>query len=91
MKRFIFISFVVFLGSSALAQEAIVKGRVLESNSYEPLPDVEINIQESIYKTSTNALGEFYFIEENLPQGEQLLIISKPGNITLKISHYYSE
>ncbi len=86
MKRFIFIGFVVFLGGlSSLAQEAILKGRVLETNSYEPIPDVEINIQASIFKTNSNALGEFYFLEENLPQGQQILLISKQGYVSLKI------
>ncbi len=86
MKRFIFIGCVVFLGGiSSFAQEAIVKGRVLETYSYEPIPDVEINIQASIFNTATNALGEFYLLEENLPQGQQILIISKTGYITLKL------
>ncbi len=86
MKRFIFIGFVVFLGGlSSIAQEAIVKGRVLETNSYEPIPDVEINIQSSIFKTNTNGLGEFSFLEENLPQGQQFLLISKLGYRSLKL------
>jgi hypothetical protein len=86
MKRFIFMGCVVFLGGlSSLAQEAIVKGRILETNSYEPIPDVEINIQGSIFNTATNALGEFYFLQENLPQGQQILIVSKSGYITLKL------
>src|SRR5690606_26466037 len=86
MKRFIFMGCVVFLGSlSSLAQEVILKGRVLETNSYEPIPDVEISIQASIFKTNTNALGEFIFLEENLPQGQQILVISKQGYVSLKI------
>ncbi len=86
MKRFVFIGWVVFLGGMAsFAQEAIVKGRVLETYSYEPIPDVEINIQASIFNTVTNTNGEFYFLADNLPQGQQTLIISKAGYITLKI------
>ena len=86
MKRFIFIGCVVFLGGiSSWAQEAILKGRVLETNSYEPIPDVEIYIQNSAFKVATDALGEFYFLDENLPQGEQILILSKQGYVGLKI------
>ncbi|SRX52404.1 TonB-dependent receptor domain-containing protein [Aequorivita sp. CIP111184] len=86
MKRFIFIGYVVFLGGiSSFAQEAIVKGRALETNSYEPIPDVEISIQASIFSTETSAKGEFYFIQKNLPQGQQILIVSKTGYITLKL------
>ncbi len=86
MKAFIFICFLVFLGKiDSYPQEAIVKGRVLETNSYEPIPDVEINIMASIFNTTTNALGEFYFLQENLPQGQQILMISKSGYTTLKL------
>lgn len=86
MKRFIFIGFVVLLGEiSSFAQEVPVKGRVLETNSNEPIPDVELNIQASIFNTKTNALGEFYFLRENLPQGQQILVISKSGYKTLKL------
>lgn len=84
MKYFIFIG-MVCLGISSFSQEAIVKGRILEINSYEPIPDVEVSIQASIFKTTTNALGEFSFLEENLPQGAQILLISKLGYITLKL------
>ena len=84
MKYFIFIG-MVCLGISSFSQEAIVKGRILEINSYEPIPDVEVSIQASIFKTTTNALGEFSFLEENLPQGAQILLISKLGCITLKL------
>jgi len=86
MKNFIFSGCVVFLGViSSFAQEAIVKGRVLETYSYEPIPDVEINIQASIFNTVTNALGEFYFLEKNLPQGQQIVLVSKAGYRTLKL------
>lgn len=86
MKRIIFIGCVVFLGGlSSIAQDAIVKGRVLETNSFEPIPDVEINIQASIFNAVTNPVGEFYFLHENLPLGQQILIVSKSGYITLKL------
>ncbi|MDC8000976.1 TonB-dependent receptor [Aequorivita todarodis] len=86
MKRFIFIGYVFFwAGLSSFAQEAIVKGRVLETNSYEPIPDVGISIQGSSFNTTTDALGEFNFLQENLPQGQQILIVSKSGYITLKL------
>src|SRR5690606_32389414 len=31
------------------------------------------------------ALGEFTFLEENLPQGQQILVISRQGYVSLKI------
>lgn len=86
MKHFIFIGFVIFLGEiSSFAQDITLKGRVVETNSNEPIPDVEINIKASIFNTETNALGEFHFLQDNLPQGQQILIVSKTGYITLKL------
>jgi len=85
MKYFIFIGFVVLGGITSFSQEATLRGRVLETNSNEPIPDVEINIQTSIFHTETNAEGEFYFLQKNLPQGHHILIVSKSGYITLKL------
>ena len=86
MKRFIFIGCMVFLGGfSSWGQETILKGRVLETNSYDPIPDVEIYIQNSAFKAATDTLGAFYFFDENLPQGEQILQFSKQGYVGLKI------
>jgi len=86
MKRFIFIGYMVFLaGQSLSAQEAIVYGRIFDTNSSEPIPDVKVSIQNSIFSTITNAVGTFSFSQETLPQGDQVLEISKQGYTSLKI------
>ncbi len=86
MKRFIFIGYVFFLaGLSSFAQEAIVYGRILDINSSEPIPGVKVSIRNSIFSTVTNAEGTFSFTQETLPQGEQILEISKLGYTSLKI------
>ncbi|SRX73202.1 TonB-dependent receptor [Aequorivita antarctica] len=86
MRRFIFIGYVVFLaGLSSFAQEAIVQGRILDTNSSEPIPDVTVSLQNSIFSTTTDAEGFFSFSQETLPQGEQVLEISKEGYTSLKI------
>jgi hypothetical protein len=80
MKRFIFTFCIGLLGSFSLfAQDAIVKGRVVDTNSSEVIPDVEISIQASIYSTMTDANGLFSITGTNLPQGEQVLLVSKSG------------
>lgn len=86
MRRFIFIGYVVFLaGLSSFAQESIVQGRILDTNSSEPIPDVTVSLQNSIFSTTTDAEGFFSFSQETLPQGEQVLEISKEGYNSLKI------
>lgn len=86
MKGFIFIgSMVLLIGLSSFAQEPVLHGRILETNSSEPINDVLINIQNTIFSTTTDEEGMFFFSQETLPQGEQILKISKTGFTTLYI------
>jgi len=86
MKRFIFTFCVALIGGfSLIAQNATVKGRVVETNSSEAIPDVDVQIQASIFNSMSNASGEFSITGNELPQGEQILVISKDGYITLRI------
>ena len=82
MKQFIFTLWIGLLGSSSLfAQDAIVKGRIVDTNSSEPLPDVEVRIQSSDFNTVTTSEGIFSITGSDLPQGEQVLLVTKPGYI----------
>ena len=86
MKKFIFTFCFSLLGTLAMfAQEAIVKGRVVDTNSSEVIPDVDVRIQGSIYSTMTNAQGLFNLSGTELPQGEQVLVVSKSGYVTQRI------
>ncbi len=85
MNRFIFTLLVLFSGFSLFAQEPIITGRVLDTNSSEPIPDVDVSILNSIFSTTTNAEGTFSFSQESLPQGEQVLKVSKAGYVALRI------
>ncbi len=86
MKQFIFTLWIGLLGSSSLfAQDAIVKGRIVDTNSSEPLPDVEVRIQSSDFNTVTTSEGIFSITGSDLPQGEQVLLVTKPGYINQRI------
>jgi len=86
MKNIFVTLFMVFLaGVSALAQDATVKGRIVDTNSSEPIPDVDVRIQSSKYSAVTDALGLFSISGTELPQGEQVLIVSKNVFITQRI------
>ncbi|MDC7995135.1 carboxypeptidase-like regulatory domain-containing protein [Altibacter sp. HG106] len=86
MRNFMFALCMGILTSfSAIGQDAIVKGRVVDSNSSEPIPDVEVRIQESIFSAETDAKGVFSFSDAELPQGEQILELSKTGYVTQRI------
>ncbi|WP_432412064.1 carboxypeptidase-like regulatory domain-containing protein [Rasiella sp. SM2506] len=86
MKNFYAALFLVlFWGVSLLAQEAIVMGRVIDSDATEPVSNVEIRIVSSVFTTTTDALGLFHISSVELPQGEQVLLVSKDGYVTKKI------
>ena len=83
MKQIIFVLCIMILsGFSILAQEAIVKGRVLDTYSSEAIEDVEIRIITKNFNTKTNAQGLFEISSTNLPQGDQVLVVSKNGYVT---------
>ena len=80
-KSLIILLFGVFSSFAMVAQNTIIKGSVIDATSSEPIPDVTITIEETEQTTITNGFGEFIF-SENVPLGEQVLKISKPGYVT---------
>lgn len=87
MKKIIFTLCVVSLMSfTLLAQDAIIKGRVVDTNSSEAIPSVEIRILSSNYNTQTDEKGMFLITSNTLPQGEQILVVSKLNYITQSIT-----
>ncbi|GAA4235182.1 carboxypeptidase-like regulatory domain-containing protein [Postechiella marina] len=59
----------------------MVKGSVNNAVSFDPLINVLVVIEQSTLSTKTDASGRFSFFN-NIPLGEQMLRISKPGFIT---------
>lgn len=67
------------------AQEATVKGKVVETISGEAIPDVQVKIEESLFDTTTDKNGIFSITDSTLPLGEQILRIEKGGYNTLRL------
>lgn len=80
-KSLIILLFGLFSSFAMIAQTTIIKGSVKDATSSEPIPDVTITIEETQQSTLTDGLGEFIF-SSNVPLGEQVLRISKPGYVT---------
>ncbi|MEF3078066.1 TonB-dependent receptor [Winogradskyella poriferorum] len=80
-KSLIILLFGLFSSFTLVAQSTMIKGSVKDATSLEPIPDVTITIEETQQSTMTNGLGEFTF-SSNVPLGEQVLRISKPGYVT---------
>jgi len=60
------------------AQETTVKGQVIDADSTDPVTGVAVSIKGATLSQTTDAEGKFSFIN-NLPIGEQLLVIVKEG------------
>lgn len=84
-KFYLTICTIFLVAFYAAAQNGVVMGKVLDANSSEPIPDVKVSILNSIFSTSTDSEGAFQFAQQTLPQGEQVLEISKEGYSGLKI------
>ncbi len=86
MKKFIVVFCIVLLSSFSLfAQSATVKGKVVDSNSTEVVPDVTIGLETTVYTTTTDATGMFTLSGADLPLGEQVLTVSKDGYVAQRI------
>lgn len=53
-------------------------GNVIEENSSNPVANAIITVEGTVFATKTNDQGEFTF-NEDIPSGEQIIIISKNG------------
>lgn len=86
MKQFFFTLWIGLLGTVSLfAQDATVKGRIVDTNSSEPVPDVDVRIQSSKFNTTTTPEGIFNISGSDLPQGEQVLLVEKSGYVNQRI------
>src|SRR5690554_5762240 len=85
--KYIFLTFcaALFAGFSAYSQDNSISGKVVDTYSSEPISEAIVNIQNSDFSTVTNSEGEFTFLQKNLPEGEQVIKISKPGYKTIQI------
>ncbi|PIQ19192.1 MAG: TonB-dependent receptor [Flavobacteriaceae bacterium CG18_big_fil_WC_8_21_14_2_50_34_36] len=84
-KRIITLLFFFFCLANVFAQEAEVKGKVVDLISGEPLPNTQISIQGTVFTTTTDATGEFSLKGANLPKGEQVLLVEKNGYTKLRM------
>jgi len=86
MKKIIFtLCFVLLSSITLLAQDAIIKGRVVDTHSSEVISDVQIHILSSKFEAKTDNGGLFALTGSEFPQGEQVLVVSKDNYVTQSI------
>lgn len=82
MKKKLLISFFgCFSVFIVFAQQTIITGSIKDGGSFQPIPNVTIALEKTGLITQTNAQGVFVF-SVDVPLGEQVLNVSKPGFIT---------
>ena len=80
-----FLALIFLFGHICLAQEAILKGRVIDANSAVGIDLVEVSIDGGVVKTFSNSDGLFNLSKFKLPQGEQVLRLFKQGYNPIRI------
>ncbi len=80
IKKICITLFLILYSIKVVSQDTIVKGSVIETLSGEPLSEVKITIEETGQYKMTDNTGLFVF-SKNIPLGEQVLKLSKPGYI----------
>ncbi len=83
MKTIILILLFVFVTLNTLAQTQ-VKGVLIDGYADKVLPEVRVSLEASNVLKQTNALGAFT-LNQDVPLGEQILILSKEGYVTKRI------
>ncbi len=78
MIRFFYALFFSCLFLSSWAQEAVVKGNIIDSETQKPVKDALVQIENTKNVQRTNELGGFIF-NEDVPIGEIAIAISKDG------------
>ena len=77
MKKLIFILSLFIFKSSLLAQNSVLKGKILDISDGEPLIGATVKINYNNLGTTTNFDGDFVF--ENIQNGDYLLTVSYIG------------
>ncbi len=70
---------------SLSAQNTVVKGRVVDINSNEPIAQSTIQIEGDQQVITTNSDGQFLFSEKILLRGEQVLLVQSTDYISQRI------
>ncbi len=80
MRKYTVAFLALFSATSFLAaQNAVIKGRIVDSYSSDVIPDVIISIQSTAYQTTTNKEGLFTMESMEFPKGRHVLVIRKEG------------
>jgi len=76
MKSFFFLLILGLGFSVSFAQEISVRGKLVDAQTYKELSRAKVLIEGSVFETISDEHGDFIFISEEIPLGEQVLKIT---------------
>ncbi len=82
-KKWLLVFFSIFYAFNLFAKDTIIKGKVLDSESSEPLPFVHLYFQGTNIASTTDIDGEFYM---KIDTDYSVLTVSYMGYITQKVN-----
>ncbi|MCH8534982.1 MAG: carboxypeptidase-like regulatory domain-containing protein [Flavobacteriaceae bacterium] len=90
-KQLLYVVYFIMFPLFMLAQQANIKGEVVDNETEEPMPNVNVYLEGTEFATSTNAYGQFSFEGQNLELGSFVLIVEKDDYTTKKFPVQISE
>ncbi|WP_373057370.1 carboxypeptidase-like regulatory domain-containing protein [Zunongwangia sp. H14] len=78
-KKLILILLLNWFPYISTSQSASIEGSVADSYTLEAITSVKILIEGTFLETETDAAGQFMFTSEEIPEGNQVLVLTKSG------------
>ncbi len=81
MGKFMFFFLFAFIGAFSYAQQVLIQGSIKDAVSFQPVINVLVTLEGTKVSVFSDVKGEFVFLY-NVPLGDNILKITKPGFIT---------
>jgi len=82
MNKSIYLFLLILFTSFSFGQQTKITGTVVGDTDEVPIRDVEITVEGTLISGTTNNQGVFVLENDDLPPGEQILIVNKEGYLS---------
>ncbi len=82
MNKSILLSLFLLFSATLFAQQTRVIGVIVQDEDEKPLKEVNITIENTLLKTQTDNKGNFSLESNEIPVGEQFLLVDKEGYLS---------
>lgn len=84
MRVFVILFLLIAYSQQSSAQHYRIYGKLIDASTSAPVPSAELRIMNTIFTATSDANGAF-LLEDDIPPGNQVLIIEKEGYILKKL------